>query len=200
MKVKSIILLFSVFVLFTVSKSADNYIEFSSIDGKQQFTMKAIDASIYQNTIIDTVLLHRMMLDKNFNKTDFQSILKKAIDSNCFVIKTELIKNHEENEAYVTIFCEFNGRELINFYNFEVLEGHDYWRMKNAYVEIKHEENRSYLYIYASMKEVGFALSTIIRFPYNEDGGYSGTTKYMNIKTKIDITGTEIPTYFSEDE
>ncbi|MCP4705854.1 MAG: hypothetical protein GY865_14740 [candidate division Zixibacteria bacterium] len=200
MKIKYVIPVFFAFLIFCSPNTIENYIEISSIDGKQRFLTETGDAIIYPNTTIDTVLLHELMCDYDFSNKNFQSILKKASDSGNYVLKIDKEKVESDCGWFISVFCEFKGRELINLYHYDMGQHPDYWRLKSAYFEVEYEDDHSYLNIYASLNSVTFALSTFIDFPVNDDGVYSDITRYLNVKTRIDITGTEIIKYFLENK
>ncbi len=189
-----------ILLLLVSCSSNDNYIELSSMDGGQHISLKARKALILQNTIIDTALLNDMMTKRDYSDNKFQSIIDSSDDSSNFVFKIDKYYQEKEDESFITIIGQLHEHKLVSLYYFGAGQRFDYFQLNNDYIEIKNQKGQLYLYIYASLKSVGFSLSSYIQFPYNDAGGYSNVVRYLNIKTKMDVSDTGVPKYFVQEK
>jgi hypothetical protein len=74
-----------------------------------------------------------------------------------------------------------NNNTITSTYFVEIEQAIWFWKNYDGINEI----NDKTIYIEALFESIGFALSCVIDFPYNEDGLYDNIKRQIKIKTKL---------------
>ncbi len=122
---------------------------------------------VYQSMAIDTMVLLQKMRSYEYSNSDFSNIIIDETVNLTWVVRIDKEYHEHEDEVNVSLFFEIIHAQITKLFYVEACQG--VWcraletgqicaaKTKNEIIEIR-----------AAIRSMGFALSNIIRFPYEE--------------------------------
>ena len=181
-------LIFISYIIIISCDSHKNYILLQSIDNEQNVKFDIGEITTFANTIIDTSFLLKKMKSYDYYNSDFVNVISPVPDSSIFVLRLDKEHHEVEDETYISLFCELDGNRITKLFYVETCQGVWCWEMENAQINNINDRKNNMFQLKATLKSVGFALSNIIRFPYNDEGLYDhDLVRYMKIKAQFSL-------------
>lgn len=178
-------------VLSIACESQENYILLRSMDNEQSAEFNIGEIEVYQNTAIDTTVLLKKMRSYKYSNRDFSNVITDDADSMACVVRVDKEYRVHEGEVYISIFFEIKNAQISELFCVETGQNPWCWKLEKDQMNTIKSKDDS-IELKAIIKSVEFAISDIIRFPYNDKGLYDyDIDRYMKLDLQFNLDENE---------